>query len=101
METIQAITLIATNPAVRDGRPCVKGTGLRVTDIVMAHLLHRRSPGDIAADYDISLAAVHAALAYYYQHKEELDADIRQLVIQAKQAKEQNLGSRRDSLLSR
>lgn len=100
METIQAITLISTNPEVRGGRPCIKGTGLRVTDVVMAHLFHRLSPSEIAADYDISLAAVHAALSYYYEHKEELDIDLRRQVNQARRAKEENLGGRGDSLLS-
>lgn len=35
-------------------------------------LFHDRSPGEIASNYDISLAEVYAALAYYYQHKPKL-----------------------------
>ncbi|NES20334.1 MAG: hypothetical protein F6K41_15725 [Symploca sp. SIO3E6] len=27
----------------------------------------------IAKDYDLSLASVHAAMAYYYDHREELE----------------------------
>lgn len=78
MDTIQSINLITTNPKIRNGRPCIAGTGLRVTDVVMATIFHDRTPGEIASDYSVSLAQVHAALAYYYQHKDELDADIRQ-----------------------
>lgn len=77
MDTIQSIKLITTNPKIRNGRPCIAGTGLRVTDVVMATIFHDRTPGEIASDYSVSLAQVHAALAYYYQHKDELDADIR------------------------
>jgi uncharacterized protein (DUF433 family) len=99
MEIIQSIDLITTNPAVRGGRPCIARTGLRVTDLVMANLFHGRTPDEIAADYEISLAQVHAALAYYYQHKGELDEDIREQVLQARKAKE-NMTGGQPSLLS-
>ena len=101
MDTVQSINLIATNPNVRNGRPCIAGTGLLVTDIVIAHIFHQRSPGEIASDYDISLAAVHAALAYYYQNKETLDDEIRRQIARAREAKEQRIGSGGDPLLPR
>lgn len=62
METVESINLITTNPNVRGGRPCIAGTGIRVTDIVMANLYHNQTPSEIASDYAISLAQVHAAL---------------------------------------
>lgn len=92
MQTILSIDLITTDAEVRNGRPCIAGTGLRVTDVAMAHLYHKRTADQIAADYEIKLAQVHAALAYYYQHKAELDADIRSQVLAARQFKEQNGG---------
>ena len=99
MDVIQSINLITKNPAVRGGRPCIVGTGLRVTDLVVAHLLHRRSPEEIASDYEIPLAQVYAALAYYYQHKDELDEDIRHQILNARTAKGKNTGGK-PSLLS-
>jgi uncharacterized protein (DUF433 family) len=99
MEVVQSIDLITKNPAVRGGRPCIAGTSLRVTDLVMANLFHGRTPDEIAADYELSLAQVHAALAYYYQHKRELDEDIRQQILRARTAKE-NMTSGQPSLLS-
>jgi uncharacterized protein (DUF433 family) len=99
METIQSINLIAINPKVRGGRPCIAGTGLRVTDIAMAMLFHERTPGEIASDYAISMAQVHAALAYYYEHKAELDEDIRQQIAIAREYKEKRIGSKRPPLL--
>lgn len=99
MEIVQSINLITTNPAVRGGRPCIAGTSLRVTDLVMANLYHGRTPDEIAADYELSLAQVHAALAYYYQHKWELDEDIRQQILKARTAKE-NMTGGQPSLLS-
>ena len=93
MQTVLSIDLITTDAAVRSGRPCLAGTSLRVTDIAMANLYHQRTADEIAADYDLSLAQVHAALSYYYQHKAELDADIRSQVMAARQLKEQRGGS--------
>ncbi|MDI9547297.1 MAG: DUF433 domain-containing protein [Chloroflexota bacterium] len=92
MAAVQSIELITTDPKVRRGRPCVGGSGIKVTDIVMASLFHGRSPDQISSDYALSLAQVHAALAYYYQHKDELDRDIREQITAAKAAKEQRIG---------
>ena len=100
MEVVQSINLIATNPEVRGGRPCIAGTGLRVTDVVMATIFHNRTPGEIASDYEITLAQVHAALAYYYQHKTDIDEDIRQQIALAREYKEKRVGSKRASLLT-
>ena len=100
METVQSINLIAIDPTVRSGRPCIAGTGLRVTDVVMATIFHHRTPGEIGSDYEITLAQVHAALAYYYQHKSDLDEDIRQQIAVAREYKEKRVGSKRASLLS-
>ncbi len=99
MNIVQNIDFIVKNPDVRGGRPCIDGTGLRVTDLVMAHLFHRRTPDEIASDYEISLAQVYASLAYYYEHKAELDEDIRQQVLAAQKAKEELTGGK-SSLLS-
>lgn len=99
MITVETIELIVTNPEMRGGRPCIAGTGLRVIDVVMATVFHGRTPGEIASDYELSLAEVHAALAYYYQHKIELDGDIRAQVDRAQLYKQQALGSQHALLL--
>jgi uncharacterized protein (DUF433 family) len=93
VDTILSINLITSNPKVRDGRPCIAGTGLRVTDVVNASTIHLHTPDQIAADYGITLAQVHAALAYYYEHKAELDEDIRQQLTMARALKEKHLAN--------
>ena len=93
MDTVISINLISINPNVRGGRPCIAGTGLRITDVVIATIFHNRSPGQIATDFGISLAQVHAALAYYYEHKNELDYDIRQLLETSRKLKDKQVGS--------
>ena len=76
--TIQSINLITTNPQVRNGRPCIAGTSLEVAVVAIAKIVHGQSPEEIAADYNLSLPQVYAALAYYYEHKDEMDAMIQQ-----------------------
>ena len=78
MNKIESINLIYRNPSIRGGRPCIVGTSLRVIDIVMAMTFAERAPDQLAQDYDLSMAEVHAALAYYYCNKDEIDEDIRE-----------------------
>ncbi len=94
MERVLSINMITSNPNVRGGCPCIAGTTLRVSDIAMATVLHRQTLDEIASAYDISLAQVYAALAYYYDHKPELDQDIRQQIAKARELKEKRVGSR-------
>ncbi len=88
------INLITKNSTVRGGKPCIAGTGLRVTDLVIAHLFHKRTPDQIASDYDVTLAQVYASLAYYYEHKAELDSDIRQKILRSQNAKKELIGGK-------
>lgn len=55
------------------GEPCVAGTRVPVRRI--GHLDEREGtdPGEIAERYDLSLSDVHRALAYYYDHPEEME----------------------------
>jgi uncharacterized protein (DUF433 family) len=99
MDVIQRIDLITKNTAVHGGKPCIAGTGLRVTDLVIAHLFHKRSAEELTADYELSLSQVYATLAYYYQHKDDLDKYIRNQILNARRAKEK-ANSGQSSLLS-
>ena len=59
----------------RDGehRAYVAGTRIRVQDIAGEHELHGLTPEQIAREHpSLSLAQVHAALAYYFDHREEI-----------------------------
>lgn len=63
-------------PNVRGGRPRIAGTRITVADISIMHLRLGQSLEEIAGKYDLALADVHAAMAYYYDHRSEVDADI-------------------------
>lgn len=68
-----AIPHIEIEPAHRGGRPRIAGTRLAVGDVVLMHLRLGMPAAEIAGRYDVPLAAVHAALAYYFDHREEID----------------------------
>ncbi len=70
-------TGIVRKPEIRGGRPCIEGTGIRVTDIVTAVQLDY-SRDEIAQDFDLCLEQVDAALLYYERNKPVVDADIKQ-----------------------
>jgi uncharacterized protein (DUF433 family) len=77
METVTEISsLISRRPEIRGGRPCIAGTGVTVRRIAQWHNMGL-IPEEIARKFGhLSLAQVHAALAYYYANKQEIDADI-------------------------
>ena len=71
-------SLITRNPRVRGGRPIVAGTGVTVMRIA-GWALQGLTPEEIAGEVpNLSLAQVHAALAYYYANRMEIDAALGQ-----------------------
>lgn len=68
--------LLSSSPEIRHGRPCIRGTGISVHRIAVLHNLGH-SPEEIVRKYEhLTIAGVHAALAYYYANKKEIDAEI-------------------------
>lgn len=97
--TVQSINLIATNPQIRAGRPYILGTTVTIADVVIARNYHQLDADGIADWYNLTLSQVYAALAYYYAHKIEIDAQIREQIRRAEQLKEKHVGNE-SSLLS-
>ena len=77
--TVQAINHIVKTPGNLGGKPHIAGRRVAVHDVVIAHLQLGAPITEVAANYDLSLAEVYAALAYYYDHKDEIDAAIDEL----------------------
>jgi uncharacterized protein (DUF433 family) len=51
---------------------------VRISQIVMDYLAHGWSPEEMCRHYDhLKPAEAHAAMAYYYDHQAEIDAEIR------------------------
>jgi uncharacterized protein (DUF433 family) len=98
MNTILAINLIAADPAIRSGRPYIAGTTITVADIAVAKVFWMMDADAIADHHNLTLPQVYAALAYYYEHKDEIDAGIRERRQLAAAMKEKRVGSRHSPL---
>lgn len=60
-----------------DGVAIVAGTTTKVVEIVQDYLAHHWHAEDIQRQHPyLSLAQIHAALAYYYDHQQEIEQDI-------------------------
>lgn len=67
---------ITRNAGVRGGRPCIEGTGIRVTDIVIAERYGECARAEISDEFGITREQVAAAFAYYDNNTAYIDADI-------------------------
>ena len=68
---------IVRNPKILDGEPTVRGTRVPVRSIVVSYQRY----GDVAqvcTALRLDPEAVHAALAFYAAHREEIDEIIRE-----------------------
>jgi uncharacterized protein (DUF433 family) len=62
---------------VRGGEPIIRGTGICVRTIIERFRLLNETPEQIASAYPpLTLSQVYAALSYYYDHPQEIEAYI-------------------------
>lgn len=78
MATIHPIDTIVSDPENRGGQPIIVGTSIRVVDVVASHIYRGLQAEELATNFALDMGQVYAALAYYYQHKPEMDARMRQ-----------------------
>src|SRR5688500_19827836 len=67
---------IEMTPGVVGVKPRITGRRIAVQDIAIWHERLGHSADQIATEYNLSLAEIHAALAYYFDHREEIDSSI-------------------------
>ena len=61
----------------KDGIPWIARANTKVVEVVLDKIAHNSSPEEMHEQYPhLSLAQIHAALSYYYEHQAEVDADI-------------------------
>ena len=69
--------------------PLIAGTRVKVIELVLDHLVYGWSPEELHLQHPhLTMGQIHSALAYYWDHKAELDQDLErrlQLVDQLKQ----------------
>ena len=60
-----------------NGVPIIAGTTMKVKELVLEHIHYNWSAEELQVNHPyLSLAQVYSALAYYYNHKAEIDEDI-------------------------
>ncbi|WP_366838553.1 DUF433 domain-containing protein [Nostoc sp. LPT] len=64
---------IEITPGVRSGKPRIAGTRITVADVAIMYLRMGQSLEEIAGKYQLSLAAIYAAIAFYYDHRQDID----------------------------
>ena len=81
---------ISKTPGICGGKVCIAGHRIRVQDIVRLHENGGLSPDEIVDEFPgITLADVHAAMAYYHDHLEEIEEEVRSGRLKADQYRSQ------------
>ena len=64
--------------AIHGEKACITGTRISVQDVYVWHELMGKSPDQIVVEYPfLSLVQIHSALAYFYDHADEIREQLR------------------------
>lgn len=74
--SIESLALISRDTDLHYGSPCVDGTRARIADVVVEWRYGLQEAEAIADKYDLTLAQVYGALAYYHERRDGIDAEI-------------------------
>lgn len=67
---------VTKTPGVCGGKACIDGARIRVNNVVFLHKDGANDAKILEAYPELTLAQIHAALAYYYANREEIDAEL-------------------------
>jgi uncharacterized protein (DUF433 family) len=68
---------IVRTPGTCLGKPRIAGTRIKVEQVVIWHERQGMAPAEIVATWPhLTLADIHAALAYYHDHRDEIEGDL-------------------------
>lgn len=68
--------LIVSDPAFRDGKPCLAGTGMSVQSVANRYNLGMTAEQIQASIPDLDLVLFYAAITYYLANRAQIDAEI-------------------------
>ena len=69
-------TFIDQREGYRGGRPFIVGTGVTVDAVACRLTVDEMQPLEIAENFNLSLAQVMAALAFYVANRDAIEADL-------------------------
>ncbi len=100
--------MIATAPTShvcldKSGVAWIDDTNVKVIEVIQEHLAHGEGPAEIHLQHPrLSLAQIHSAFAYYFDHRDEIEADIERRQRSVESLKDKSGGQpSRKKLLSR
>lgn len=57
--------------------PIIEGTSMKIVELITSVKAYGWSPEELLQNYPhLTLSKIHSALAYYWDHKQEIDADM-------------------------
>ncbi len=75
--------------------PVIDGTTMKVVELITSHLTYGWSPEELHFQYPhIALGKVYSALAYYWDHQEALDNDMKRRLTEVEKLRQQAPPSR-------
>jgi uncharacterized protein (DUF433 family) len=93
---------IVSTPGTCGGKPRINDHRITVKHIVLDHQRGGMSPDEIVSAYpSLTLSDVYAALAYYHDHRADIDADIKTDDDHWTEIERQNPGPLIDRLIQR
>ena len=67
---------IEVTPGICGGKPRISGHRITVQNVALWHERMGMSADQIASEHGLTLGDVYAALAYYFDHREEIERQI-------------------------
>ena len=67
---------IGSDPKIADGKPIIVGTRITVRSIAGYYQMGMNADEILTTLSHLTPSQVHSALAYYFDHQEEVDADL-------------------------
>jgi uncharacterized protein (DUF433 family) len=73
-----------------DNVPVINGTTMKVVELITSHIVYGWSPEELHFQYPhVALSKTYSALAYYWDHKEEIEAEMQRRFELAEQLRQQ------------
>ncbi len=77
--TVVPVPLVSHIVLDEEGVARIAGTRMKVIHLVMDKMANNSTPDEMLASYPhLTLAQIHAAMTYYYDHKADLDSRIQE-----------------------
>ncbi|MEK7217243.1 MAG: DUF433 domain-containing protein [Chloroflexota bacterium] len=69
-------SLLVARPGYREGRPCLRGTGITVHQVAAAHLQGFTAEEICQQNPDLDPSLFYAALAFYFANRNQIEVDL-------------------------